>query len=186
MARARDRRLPRFARVEYLLRESVGVGDLAGIDDVERVGDALRRVEGHAMAPLDAQLGQQWGGVELSTDQWQKVAVARASMPPRPLLLVLDEPTSGLDAHAEHVLFERYAVAAREAARERGAVTLLVSHRFSTVRMADLIVVLGAGRVVEQGTHEDLCRAEGLYAELYGIHARAFAADQAGPVVQER
>jgi ATP-binding cassette subfamily B protein len=166
-----------FARVEYLLRESVGIGDLPALDDRDRVGAALRLVEADGMAPLDAQLGLQWAGVELSTGQWQKVAVARASMRPAPLLLVLDEPTSGLDPHAEHVLFERYALAARQAARQRGAVTLLVSHRFSTVRTADLIAVLDGGRLVDHGTHEELYRRGGLYAELYGIQSRAY-----GPV----
>ena len=172
-----------FARVEYLLRESVGIGDLAGIDDEARVAGALAGVEAGDLATLDAQLGAQWGGADLSAGQWQKVAVARASMRRGPLLLVLDEPTSGLDAHAEHVLFERYAAAARHAAAERGAITLLVSHRFSTVRTADLIVVLAEGRVVEQGTHEDLRRAGGLYAELYGIGARAFEGDAQAPSV---
>jgi ATP-binding cassette, subfamily B, bacterial len=172
-----------FARVEFLLRESVGIGDLAGIDDEARVGDALAGVGAADLGPLGTQLGVQRGGSDLSTGQWQKVAVARASMRTGPLLLVLDEPTSGLDAHAEHVLFERYAAAARDAGAERGAVTVLVSHRFSTVRMADLIVVLAGGRVVEQGSHADLCRAGGLYAELYGIGARAFEDDAQAPSV---
>ncbi len=91
-----------------------------------------------------------------------------------PLLLVLDEPTSGLDAEAEHALFERCAGAAAEAAGRVGAITVLISHRFSTVRLADHIVVLDGGRVREQGTHEELAAAGGLYAELYGIQARAY------------
>jgi len=91
-----------------------------------------------------------------------------------PLLLVLDEPTSGLDADAEHALFERYASAAAGASRAVGAVTVLISHRFSTVRLADHIVVLDGGRVVEQGAHAQLLAAGGLYAELYGLQARAY------------
>jgi ATP-binding cassette subfamily B protein len=87
-----------------------------------------------------------------------------------PLLVVLDEPTAALDARAEHAVFERYAAEATEA-RERGSVTLLVSHRFSTVRMADLIVVLDRGRILEVGTHADLLAAGGRYAELYGLQA---------------
>jgi ATP-binding cassette subfamily B protein len=91
----------------------------------------------------------------------------------RPLLLVLDEPTAALDAETEHALFERFAEASRQA-RNDGRVTVLVSHRFSTVRMADLIVVIDGGRVVELGSHEELMARGGLYAELYGIQASAY------------
>jgi ATP-binding cassette subfamily B protein len=93
-----------------------------------------------------------------------------------PLLLVLDEPTAALDAETEHALFERYAAAARghrDGAAE-GRITILVSHRFSTVRMADLIVVIDAARVVEVGTHDDLMARGGQYSELYGIQAAAY------------
>jgi ATP-binding cassette subfamily B protein len=90
-----------------------------------------------------------------------------------PLLVVLDEPTAALDAETEHQLFERYAATAREA-RKNGSVTVLVSHRFSTVRMADLIVVLDGARVAEVGSHEELLALGGRYAELYGIQARAY------------
>src|SRR5690606_23476456 len=96
-----------------------------------------------------------------------KLALGRALMRRRPLLLVLDEPTSALDAEAEHALFERYAAQAGEVARTTGAITLLVSHRFSTVRMADLIVVVADGRVVQAGDHATLTASGGLYAELY-------------------
>ena len=89
-----------------------------------------------------------------------------------PLLLVLDEPTAALDAETEHALFERFADAgARRPAPANGRITILVSHRFSTVRMADLIVVLDGARVVEVGTHDELMARGGQYAELYAIQA---------------
>jgi ATP-binding cassette, subfamily B, bacterial len=91
-----------------------------------------------------------------------------------PLVLILDEPTASLDAATEHALFERFAGQARLAAGRTGAVTLLVSHRFSTVRMADLILVVEGGRVVERGTHDELMAAGGRYAELYSLQARSY------------
>jgi ATP-binding cassette subfamily B protein len=91
----------------------------------------------------------------------------------RPLLLILDEPTAALDAETEHALFERYAAAARDH-RADGRITILVSHRFSTVRMADLIVVMDGARVVEVGSHDELMAKNGPYAELYGIQAAAY------------
>jgi ATP-binding cassette subfamily B protein len=90
-----------------------------------------------------------------------------------PLLVVFDEPAAALDAATEHALFERIAEAAR-GGQAAGQVTVLVTHRFSTVRMADLIVVLDGGRVVEQGSHEELMARAGLYAELYELQSRAY------------
>jgi len=125
-------------------------------------------------AGLDTQLGQTWpGGVELSFGQWQKLALARGFMRDRPLLLVLDEPTAALDAETEHALFERYAAAARDGSGG-GRITVLVSHRFSTVRMAQLIVVLDGARLVEVGTHDQLMAQGGQYSQLYGIQAAAY------------
>jgi ATP-binding cassette, subfamily B, bacterial len=125
---------------------------------------------------LDTQLGPTWpGGVEVSFGQWQKLALARGFMRDAPLLLVLDEPTAALDAETEHALFERYAAAARGAAPgQAGGITILVSHRFSTVRMADLIVVLDGARVAQVGSHDELMAKGGPYAELYGIQAAAY------------
>ena len=164
-----------FVKFELLLRQAVGVGDIARIDDSRAVGAALGRAGAPVPMGLDTQLGTQWeNGVDLSEGEWQRVAIARATMREAPVLLILDEPTSALDAHAEHALFERYAAAARSVAQTTGAITLLVSHRFSTVRMADHIVVLADGTVVEQGDHESLMAARGLYAELYGIQAHAY------------
>nr|MBA3955945.1 ABC transporter ATP-binding protein [Acidimicrobiia bacterium] len=124
---------------------------------------------------LDTQLGPTWpDGVDVSFGQWQKLALARGFMCDEPLLLVLDEPTAALDAETEHQLFSRYAAMASTFASTNGAITLLVSHRFSTVRMADVIVVLDGGRVVGAGSHDELMAAGSLYAELYHLQARAY------------
>jgi len=133
-------------------------------------GDVVSRFA----AGLDTQLGPTWPeGVEVSFGEWQKIALARGFMRDRPLLVVLDEPTAALDAETEHALFERYAATARGDNAE-GRITILVSHRFSTVRMADLIVVLDGSHVVETGSHEELIAKRGPYSELYGIQAAAY------------
>jgi ATP-binding cassette subfamily B protein len=175
-----------FFRFELRARHSVGVGDLPRLEDELAVVAAVARagaedVVARLPAGLETQLGPTWpGGVEVSFGQWQKVALARGFMRDQPLLLVLDEPTAALDAETEHALFERFAAAARGKERgtregkDAGRVTILVSHRFSTVRMADLIVVLDGSRVAQVGTHEDLMAKPGPYAELYGIQAAAY------------
>jgi len=109
----------------------------------------------------------------VSFGQWQKLALARGFMRDDPLLLILDEPTAALDAETEHALFERYAASAKSSSRGN-RVTLLVSHRFSTVRMADVIVVLNGARIVETGTHDELMSRGGHYAELYRIQQLAY------------
>jgi ATP-binding cassette subfamily B protein len=166
-----------FFRFEFLARQGVGLGDVPRVDDTGAVIAAVDRagaddVVARLADGLDTQLGPTWpSGVEVSFGQWQKLALARGFMRDDPLLLVLDEPAAALDAETEHALFERYATAARDS---HGRITLLVSHRFSTVRMADLIVVIDGARVVEVGTHEDLIARNGQYAELYGFQARAY------------
>ena len=166
-----------FYRFEFTLRHTVGVGDLPRLDDRAAVTAAVDRagagdVVQHLAGGLETQLGPTWPeGVELSFGQWQKLALARGFMRERPLVLVLDEPTAALDAETEHALFERYAAAAHDA---DDRVTILVSHRFSTVRMADFIVVLRGSRVIESGTHEALLATGGHYAELYRIQAAAY------------
>jgi ATP-binding cassette, subfamily B, bacterial len=166
-----------FFRFEFHARHSVGVGDLPRRDDEAAVMAAVERagaadVVARLPQGLDTQLGPTWpGGVEASFGQWQKLALARGFMRERPLLLVLDEPTAALDAETEHALFERYAAAARG---DGQGITLLVSHRFSTVRMADLIVVLDGARVAQVGSHDELMSRGGPYAELYGIQAAAY------------
>ncbi len=164
---------------EFRARHTVGVGDVPRLDDTPAVVAAVDRagaadVVEQLVAGLDTQLGPAWpAGVEISFGQWQKLALARGFMRDRPLLLVLDEPTAALDAETEHALFERYATAAHQTARD-GRITILVSHRFSTVRMADFIVVLDGSRVVESGTHEELLNKGSQYAELYNIQAAAY------------
>jgi ATP-binding cassette subfamily B protein len=164
-----------FFRFELKARHSIGVGDLSRLDDMNAVDAAVDRagasdVVSRLGAGLETQLGAAWpGGEELSHGQWQKVALARGFMREQPFLLVLDEPTAALDAETEHALFERYAKAARG-----DQITLLVSHRFSTVRMADRIVVLDGARVIEVGSHEELVARGGQYAALYGIQAAAY------------
>ena len=170
-----------FFRFEFKARQSVGVGDLARLDEAPAVANAISRAGAEDVierlpAGLDTQLGPTWPeGVEVSFGQWQKLALARGFMRDRPLLLILDEPTAALDAETEHALFERYASAARNGSENpEGRITILVSHRFSTVRMADLIVVLDGARVTEVGTHDALMAQAGTYAELYGIQAAAY------------
>jgi ATP-binding cassette subfamily B protein len=167
-----------FFRFELPARSSVGLGDVPRRDDEAAIVAAVERagaedVVARLPSGLDTQLGIAWpGGVEVSFGQWQKLALGRGFMREAPLVLVLDEPTAALDAETEHALFERYAAAARGG--DSGRLTLLVSHRFSTVRMADLIVVLDGARVAEVGTHAALMARGGPYADLYRIQAEAY------------
>jgi len=170
-----------FFRFEFRAGHTVGLGDLPRLDDEPAVVAAVGRagaddVVARLTSGLDTQLGPTWpSGVELSFGQWQKLALARGFMRDQPLLLILDEPTAALDAETEHALFERYAAAVRGAGdSDIGRITILVSHRFSTVRMADLIVVLDGARLVEVGTHDELMARSGQYSELYRIQAAAY------------
>ena len=168
-----------FVRFELTARHSVGLGDQPRMDLEPAVVGAVSRagaadVVGKLPGGLDTQLGPTWpGGVDVSFGQWQKLALARGFMREHPLVLVLDEPTAALDAETEHALFERYAAAARQP-DAAGRVTVLVSHRFSTVRMADLIVVLDGAHVIETGSHDQLMARGGRYADLYRIQAHAY------------
>jgi ATP-binding cassette, subfamily B, bacterial len=168
-----------FFRFEFQAGQTIGLGDLPRMDAEPALQTALDRAGARDVvdtlpAGLRTQLGPTWhDGVDISYGQWQKLALARGFMRDEPLVTVLDEPTAALDAETEHQLFERYASRARHA-RLGGSMTILVSHRFSTVRMADLIVVLDGASVAEVGSHDELMARGGRYSELYRIQAKAY------------
>lgn len=168
-----------FSRFQLAAVEGIGVAELDGIHDEDA---ALRALERAGAADLVQQLPRglstvvgtaSLGGHGLSGGGWQKLALGRAMRTPDPLLVLLDEPTASLDAHAESALFASYADQARRSAERTGAITVLVSHRLSTARMADRIIHLEHGRIIEAGTHEDLLAANGPYAEMFSLQARA-------------
>jgi ATP-binding cassette, subfamily B, bacterial len=169
-----------FFRFEFRARQTVGLGDLSRLEDEPAVAAAVGRADARDViarlkSGLDTQLGPTWpSGADLSFGQWQKLALARGFMRDEPLVLVLDEPTAALDAETEHALFERYALAAHNEKGSNGRITILVSHRFSTVRMADLIIVLDGAKLVEVGAHEELMTKGGAYSELYRLQAAAY------------
>ena len=169
-----------FARFQMPAVRSVGVADLPTLDDEPAAERALARagvpeLVGQLPEGLATRVGTAYtGGHGLSGGQWQRLALGRAMRREDPLLVVLDEPTASLDAQAEHSLFDQYARVAKENAARSGAITVLVSHRFSTVLMADLIVYLDGGKIVEHGSHAELLARGGRYAELFELQAAGY------------
>ena len=162
-----------FVRYDLQFRENIGVGEIGALDDKTRIENAAQRslaadVAGRMKGGYDQVLGRRFdGGVELSGGEWQKVALARAYLRDAEVL-ILDEPTAALDARAEFQVFQRFTELTR------GKMAVLISHRFSTVRMADRILVLEGGQILEQGTHEELVARRGTYAELFELQAAGY------------
>jgi ATP-binding cassette subfamily B protein len=162
-----------FVRYDFVLKENIGVSQVEALDDEARVREAARRSLADSVATrlekgYDQMLGRRFdGGVELSGGEWQKVALGRAYMRDAQVL-ILDEPTASLDARAEYEVFLRFAELTK------GRMAVLISHRFSTVRMADRILVLRGGELIDQGAHEELVARGGLYAELFSLQAAGY------------
>jgi ATP-binding cassette subfamily B protein len=166
-------------RLQLTARESIGVSRLDAMDDDELLHDALRQAAADdvlAALPdgLDTMLGTTQGGMNLSGGQWQKISISRALLRPKPALLVLDEPSSALDPLAEQQLFERYEDITRTNGRDDGTITVIIAHRFSSVRIADLIIVMHEGRMLDAGTHAELTDRCAHYAELYQLQAALY------------
>jgi ATP-binding cassette, subfamily B, bacterial len=162
-----------FVRYDFALKENIAVGNIARIEDDPAIRAAAERSLADSVAQrlagqYDQMLGKRFeGGVDLSGGEWQKVALARAYMRDAQLL-ILDEPTAALDARAEYEVFLRFSELTK------GRMAVLISHRFSTVRMADRILVLKGGELAEQGTHEALVELGGLYSELFQLQAAGY------------
>jgi ABC-type multidrug transport system fused ATPase/permease subunit len=163
-----------FVRYQFTVGENIGVGDVEHLEDQARWQTAAEKGMAKpfiAQMPesFQTQLGRWFkGGQELSGGEWQKIALSRAFMRTGADILVLDEPTAAMDAEAEVRIFEHFR------ALTQNQMALLISHRFSTVRMADTIVVLAAGELVEQGTHKELLKAGGRYARLFSLQAAGY------------
>jgi ABC-type multidrug transport system fused ATPase/permease subunit len=163
-----------FVRYQFTVGENIGVGDVEYLEDKTRWQIAAQKGMAQPFIQqlpqsFQTQLGRWFkGGQELSGGQWQKIALARAFMRTQADILVLDEPTSAMDAQAEFDIFNHFR------SLTQSQMVFLISHRFSTVRMADKIVVIEDGKVVEQGTHEELLQVKGRYARLFSLQAAGY------------
>lgn len=162
-----------FVRYQFTIQENIGFGQIDALQDLNRIKEAAERGGANQVIEempqgYDTMLGRRWEkGQELSGGQWQKIALARAFMR-KAEVLVLDEPTSALDAEAEYEVFRRFGELME------GRIAVLISHRFSTVRMADRIVVLSAGKIIEMGSHQELINRDGAYARLFNLQAEGY------------
>jgi ATP-binding cassette subfamily B protein len=163
-----------FVRYQFSVAENIGLGHVPELEDRHRI---VRAADLGGASPVISTLPQQYDtmlggwfekGQELSAGQWQKLAVARAFMRDDAEVLILDEPTASIDAEAEHALFERFQALAAD------RIAIVISHRFSTVRMADQIAVLHNGQVEELGSHDELMAKDGRYAHLFHLQARGY------------
>jgi ATP-binding cassette, subfamily B, bacterial len=162
-----------YMRYDAIVRENIGFGNVGALSEERRIRDAAFKSLAQSVieklpAGIDQMVGRRFdGGVDLSGGEWQKLALARAYMRDAQLI-ILDEPTATLDARAEYEVFLRFADLTR------GRMAVLISHRFSTVRMADRILVLANGQIQEQGTHSELLKVKGHYAELFELQAAGY------------
>lgn len=174
-----------FVHFAFRARESIGVGDIDRIDDASAVQLAIDRAQARSVADrigsLDTYLGRDYrDGEELSGGQWQTIGLARSLVKDSPLVLTLDEPGHSLDPESELRMIDAYESAARDFAGRTGAITFYVTHRLSSVRTADLVLVLRDGRVEAVGTHDELMAQTGYYSELFTMQAVAYTDDVAG------
>ena len=162
-----------FVRYHLPVTENIGFGQIEGVHRMDRIVESARKSGAHAIIEnlpegYQTMLGRWFhGGHELSTGQWQRIALARAFMREAEIL-VLDEPTASLDAQTEYEIFRHFQELTE------GKMAILISHRFSTVRMADRIVVIQGGRIAEAGSHQELLRREGTYARLFSMQAEGY------------
>jgi len=162
-----------FVRYHLPASENIGFGQIEAAHQKEKIVEAARKSGAHEIIEnlpegYETMLGRWFhGGQELSLGQWQKIALARAFMRDAEIL-VLDEPTASLDAQTEYEIFQRFQELTE------GKMAILISHRFSTVRMADRIIVIDGGRIAEVGSHQELLHAEGIYAELFAMQAEGY------------
>ena len=162
-----------FIRYQMSVSQNIAVGNIIEQDNEELITESSKQSLAHTMIErlphkYEQMLGRRFNnGIELSGGEWQKIALARAYMKDAQLL-ILDEPTAALDARAEYEVFQRFADLTK------GKSAVLISHRFSTVRMADRIIVLEKGRLIEMGSHQELLDKDGRYAELFGLQAMGY------------